>query len=918
MFEWYTEDSERALKAKYFLPGEGVQEACRRLAKTAAEIYPEILDFEEKIYNMLAKGWIAPASPVWANFGAGRGLPISCFSSSMDDNIESILDTHAEVAMLTKMGGGTAGYFGNLRAKNSPLSGGGSTNGPVAFMQMFDTAMRVVSQSNVRRGSFAAYLPIDHPDILDFLLIKEKGNPIQDLSFGVTVKDRWLEEMIAGDSQKREVWAKVLKSRKEKGLPYVIFTDKVNQNAPDVYRDKGIEITHSNLCVTGDQLVVSDRGLKTVKDLYDEGGDLVLFDNEKKVKASPMRLVEKQAPVYKITLQNGMTHTVTDYHKVKVRVKDNPVATEMRQCKDLSIGDKVAIQTEKGIFGTNHMPDEAFLLGLYQADGTQHKDLIMIDIWESTFDLEDEITDKFEKIHYKYGCDRYTTGMGIERGRTPAKFLECTVAQSTVRKRRLSSKTLKKALNFEKGYIPSWVLEGDEITQWQYVRGLFYCDGTVNINKDGKGDPVYLSISNINLEFMKQLQILLRNLGVSFTLCLSRAAGTRMMPNGKGGYSEYDTKTCYRLVCGNRKSAKIFEENTGFLSRKGVILENREYRDNSKKFSKIVSIEPAGVEDVYCTTVDSNEHTWICNGFVTSNCSEILLQTNSEKTFVCCLTAMNLEKYDEWKGTDAVRYLTYFLDAVMEDFIRKAEGMYGLERAVNFAKDERALGLGATGWHSLLKKRMVPFDSLGASILTAEIFEFLQQESLAASKELAELFGTPPLLRGYGRRNSTLMAIAPNTSSGEIIGVSQSIEPDRSNYFTKELAWGTVPGKKCKYLKALLAEKGKDNREVWDSILEMNGSVQHLDFLSDKEKAVFKTFWEIDQYELIRQAGLRQKYIDQGQSLNIFVPPKTSAKEMNDLHLHAWRCGVKGLYYQRSESPTKWKDTRGGCSSCEG
>jgi len=194
----------------------------------------------------------------------------------------------------------------------------------------------------------------------------------------------------------------------------------------------------------------------------------------------------------------------------------------------------------------------------------------------------------------------------------------------------------------------------------------------------------------------------------------------------------------------------------------------------------------------------------------------------------------------------------------------------------------------------------------------------MQESAQSASKELAQWFGEPPLLKGYGRRNSTLMAIAPNTSSGEIIGVSQSIEPDRSNYFVKDLAWGIIPGKKDKYLTALLEDLGKNTKETWDSILEYNGSVQHLPFLTDRQKAVFKTFWEIDQYELLTQAGIRQDFIDQGVSLNIFVPPGTPAKEINKLHIHAWKAGVKCLYYQRSEHPSVWKDTRGGCSSCDG
>ena len=546
MFSWYTEESRQALERKLFLPGEDILAATVRIADKANEIYGHLIpDFGSRVFELIEKGWIAPSSPVWANFGTTRGLPISCFSQHIDDTMEAILDGVKETGMLTRMGGGTAGYFGNLRPKGSPISSGGKTNGPVSFMQMFDSCIRVVSQSNVRRGSFAAYLPIEHPDILDFLMIKDKGNPIQDLSFGITVTDAWLNAMVEGDSEKRKVWARVLESRKEKGMPYVIFIDTVNQNSPDVYQDKGLKITHSNLC------------------------------------------------------------------------------------------------------------------------------------------------------------------------------------------------------------------------------------------------------------------------------------------------------------------------------------------------------------------------------------SEILIFTDSEKTFVCCLTAMNLEKYDEWKDTDAVEVCTYFLDAVMEDFIERAAGVPGLEKALNFARDERALGLGATGWHTLLKAKGIPFDSLEARYLTDEVFSKLQDRSRKASCDLAEMFGEPPLLKGYGRRNSTLMAIAPNTSSGSIMNVSLGIEPDRSNYFLIESSWGIIR-RRDKYLTRLLEGIGKNTEEVWKSILSMNGSVQHLDFLTAREKAVFKCFWEIDQFELLRQNGIRQKYVDQGISLNIFVPPGATAKHMNELHLTAWREGCKALYYQRSEHPNVYKDTKAACSSCEG
>lgn len=290
---------------------------------------------------------------------------------------------------------------------------------------------------------------------------------------------------------------------------------------------------------------------------------------------------------------------------------------------------------------------------------------------------------------------------------------------------------------------------------------------------------------------------------------------------------------------------------------------------------------------------------------------------------------MNLLHYDEWKATDAVETMVYFLDAVMTEFITKLEAMrdsdeaekrqafYFMEKAYNFAKRHRAIGLGALGWHTYLQSNMIPFESMEATKRNAWIFQYIQEKAEKASEELAEMFGEPELLKGYGRRNTTICAVAPTTSSAFILGqVSQSIEPLFSNTYVKDLA-KTKATIRNPYLKEVLAGYGKDTREVWNDIRDNDGSVQHLDFLSDNERDVFKTFSEIDQYVVLDQAAIRQQFIDQSQSLNIMVNPDVSAKEINDLYLFAWRNGVKTLYYQHSTSAAQQFSQDKLCVVCE-
>jgi ribonucleoside-diphosphate reductase alpha chain len=531
-FEWANEDSRTFLSRGYIDGNMTVEERVREIAKTAEKILDKD-GFADKFYDYMSRGFYSLSSPVWSNFGTKKGLPISCNGVYVEDSIESMLDKLGEVSIQSKHGSGTSVYLSKIRPRGNPIKTGGKANGPAYYASLFETAVDIISQGNVRRGSCAAYLDIEHPDIMEFLEMREVGSSIQNLSMGVCIGDAWMESMISGDKDKRDIWARILRKRKESGYPYLFFSDTVNNNRPQVLKDKGIKIYASNLC------------------------------------------------------------------------------------------------------------------------------------------------------------------------------------------------------------------------------------------------------------------------------------------------------------------------------------------------------------------------------------SEIALPSSKEWSFVCNLASMNCLTFDEWVNTDAVETMIWFLDAVMEEYIEKTSKIKYMEASNNFARTWRALGLGQLGWHSYLQSKMIPFESFDAHMMAIKMSKFIDDRSLIASKELAEEYGEPEGLLGYGVRNLTRCAIAPTTSSSFILGqVSPAIEPLASNYFTKDLAKGKFTYKNP-YLTKVLETYGRDTFEVWETILIRGGSVQHLDFLTQTERDVFKTFSEIAPISIVQQAAARQPYIDQAQSLNIMIAPDVPVKDVNALIIEGWRLGVKTFYYQRSANPAQ-------------
>lgn len=330
--------------------------------------------------------------------------------------------------------------------------------------------------------------------------------------------------------------------------------------------------------------------------------------------------------------------------------------------------------------------------------------------------------------------------------------------------------------------------------------------------------------------------------------------------------------------------------------------------------------------------------------FMTNICSEIVLHTDENHSFVCCLSSLNLAKYDEWKNSDLIYYATWFLDGVLEEFIFKAKNMKGFENSVRSAEKGRALGLGVLGWHTYLQSKGIPFEGLQAQYETRGIFQQINKESEKASRALADEYGEPLWCVGTGFRNTHRMAVAPTVSNSKLAGnVSAGVEPIPGNVFTEQSAKGTFI-RKNPVLEKYLQDIGHDNRKVWDKILQDEGSVQDIKFLDDygfsidgvlmkrKDhegfaddfvpfKDVFKTFREINQMDLIKQAGVRTPYVDQSVSLNLAFPNQATPKWINEVHIEAWKQGIKTLYYMRTESVLRGDiaaKAMEDCISCDG
>jgi ribonucleoside-diphosphate reductase alpha chain len=891
------------------------------------------------------------ATPTYTNAGIEkRGGMISCNLTHLeDDSFEGIENTLTRISSASKEGSGIGLLIDPLRSKESIVeSFQGNAGGVVRLADMVQSKMRFYKQGS-RSGSCALYLSLWHKDIFDFLEltlpIGDEQMRTRDLFTSVVINDLFMKKLEAGEDwylfcpndlkkaglkplynlwgkefdaeyekavllglgkkvNPKEIFDSIIKSQVESGRPYVMFKD--NANKRNMQRNIG-PIKQSNLCITGDQRVITDKGYLTAKELYESGEKLNLFDGNKLVPASEMKIRAKNDDVYKITLENGIEHKVTSYHGIPVI--DNRNNIRRVDCKDLKIGDKVDIQTKKGLFGARKLVTEAYLLGLYQSDGTQNNSSIMFDLWENDFDLVEVVEESVHELYDKYGyTPRYFNKGGY--------FVDNHNTQGGVKKKRLTSSFFKE-FGFKKGSVPQWIWESDEETQWSYIKGLLQADGTVYLSQS-KGQPIQLSYADINKNFLKELQLIFNNLGLQSSIHDLHSGGKRLLPDGKGGVKEYNCKDSFRLVIGSKNSVLEVEKNTGFLSRKNIILEDRKYRDNSKKSSKVLSIEYIGKEDVFCPTVYNDEHIFVTQGMKTFNCIEIMEASKPSYTPQCTLASINLSEHDNLETiAKSTRVLVRALNRVID--VNK----WSDDWSENAGVDQRALAIGVAGMADFFAKKKVSFESEEAKKWNNDIFETMYKSAVIESMKIAEENGKnypawdsspysigETYIEGWSPKpngepipmaNSLLLGLMPTASSAILLGVFESFEPVTSNLFTRRVGQGEFLVIN-KYLVNELIENNLWDSEMIDKVIRNKGSVQNIIEIPEEIRSRYKEVWEIPQKALLDLAIIRNKYVDQSQSLNVYHADAKYGKIASAL-MYAWKGGLKtGVYYTRTKS----------------
>lgn len=873
---WLTLPGYQTLKKGYLLEGEYPIDMYKRLANSAAKTLkkPQIANaFFELFWN----NWLCPSTPVACNLGSERGLPISCFGGLiLKDSISGIMDGLKEVAMQSKAGGGTAIYAGNIRARGSKIKNNGASSGVIPFLKMFDAVIMGVNQGSSRRGSMAAYLPITHGDAEDFMNMRrhtvEHNLQVLNLHHGICIEDDFMTGLKAGGNTERTLWYQLMKARLETGEPYMFFSGNANRGVKH-------KVWSSNLCVAPETEILTKEGHQIISLL--ENKEVEIWNGTQWSKTKVVKTGENQKLI-KVVFSNGKHLDCTPYHKFYIQegydrgTGENALKIYQKQASELRSGDKIIKFTAPVMEFENELED-AYTQGFFSGDGCRYKERNHIDLYG----------EKKELIPF-LNITKQSNETGIQ------KRIRVTLSN-----------------NYEKYYVP---LKHTIKSRLNWFEGLCDSDGCVLDNNGTKA----IQIASIHKEFLLSIQDMLQTLGIQSKVIKAADAREVYLPDSNRNKKLYSCKASSRLLIGAHAIQKL--KSLGFSPNR-LKLESKIPNRNAEQFIKVISvIDENRYDATYCVN-EPIAHKAIFNGIITGNCNEIYLPTDEEQTFVCCLSSLNLARYDEWKDTNAVELSTWFLDAVMTEFMEKAIKYEGLEKALKFSEKYRALGLGVLGWHNLLQSKLISFESFQAMQLNNEIFAKIKRDTDKASRDLGKEYGIPSGCEEY--RNYTRIAIAPTVSNALISGnLSQGVEPINANSYLSNNAKLSYVYKNSA-LQKVLQEKGKDEFGVWLDISSNQGSVQQLKFLSDEEKDIFKTAREINQKYVIQQAAQRQQYIDQGQSINLFFPSNAPISYINKVHLMAYNLGLKGLYYCRTESALKGTQAiklndDSVCKSCEG
>jgi ribonucleoside-diphosphate reductase alpha chain len=843
--------SKTTLKDRYLMPGEtSPQQGFAR----AAAAFADDEDHAQRLYDYVSRGWFMFATPLLSNGGTTRGQPISCFLAAAEDSREGIFSHWAEVGWLSSFGGGVGGYW-PLRANGEETSQGSSSTGPIPFVAAMDRIILSVSQGGTRRGSYAAYMDIDHPNILEFITIRKAGGDVNrkalNLHNAVNITDAFMYAvrddtdypLVDPHSKKitkylsaRAVWRLLIETRMQTGEPYMHFTDTSNRAMPAAQRALGLRVSQSNLCVAPNTELLTSSGYLPIGSLENE--KVKVWNGQDWSETTIMRTSE-QSELVRVWFNDGSYLDCTPDHKFY-----DAAGVEIRaaQLRDGTVLEPSSHPIISNAGDTDMGPAAAYTAGYAVLAGIEDDGALTLLVDEDAADL---------------------TKMRLTTLSVDMKKADGVLA---IRFEHGSVKT---------GFVPlRWTVEARR----SWFGGLVDAVGEW-VNVDGID---YLGFAHDDADLIREMRLMALELGMQPVIRTS------------------DTGNCFLLSAWDANGLIMGQYSVGHEPR-------------------LISIDPDRAQIVadvhrlpyktatYCFT-EAERHKAIFNGVLAGQCTEIMLHSGRDhldkmRTAVCCLSSVNAEKKDEWiDHPDFIEDLMRMLDNALEVFITTAPAV--LENAIYSASRERSVGLGLLGFHSLLQSKNIAFDSEEARDINKMLFRHLRSQADAASLKLGAERGEAPDMAGTGERFAHKLALAPNASSSILLYTSPSTEPIPANIFLHKTLSGSFVVKN-KHLVRLLESKGQNTDAVWKSITAAEGSVQHLDCLDEYEKRVFLCAFEMDMMPVIEMAIDRTQDICQGQSVNIFMAAGTDAETLTRVHYRAWEGGVKSLYYLRSTAPKR-------------
>jgi ribonucleotide reductase alpha subunit len=672
--EWMNEDGYKTLSNGYLLPNETPKQMYIRVAEAAASYYKDSEMWSKKFFDAMWKNWLCLASPVASNLGTDRGMPISCNALHSGDSLHSIFMKNHELAILSKNGAGVGIYLGDIRGRGATIKGNGKSEGIVPWAKVFDATTLSVSQGSTRRGASAIYLPIEHLDIKEFINIRRPTGDINrrclNIHHGICISDSWMKSMLEGDESKRELWIEILKARFETGEPYLFFSDNVNNKNPECYVKNNLQVKTSNICcLSGDTLVLTKDGNKKIEELV--GKTVEIYDGLNWIKNSSFEL-KGEDELYRIYIKDGSFVDCNKNHRWFVANDYNDIRNKKYKetlTENLKVGDFIENHDEE-IHGDLEEP-AAYLKGFLLGDGTYIKDRPMLNLHSTKYCCLDKLVESGNELEANNFNTNSIKNISFSEEKDNTGLYDNVYGMQKFK--RMKGLSVRKLELFDwvsknREELPKNCFKWNKKTKLEFLAGIFDSDGTLNKKS------CFIQLSSKSKKLLMSIQSLLKTMAISSFID--------------------NNENSFRITLSSYDSFNLLKE----LPVQRLTFEGSAPNRKTTGWRKISRIEKLpGIHKVYCPKVESTGKFALANGLMTGN-SEITLYTDPQHTFVCCLSSLNLVRWDEWKDSDLPELATRFLDSVLSEYIEKTKDIEGMEASRNSAIKGRAIGIGVLGF----------------------------------------------------------------------------------------------------------------------------------------------------------------------------------------------------------------------------